>query len=70
MNPDTTEVAAGPSALALPLALVAELAGRSADEAGTTEAGTRPSEVRTTGTGTGTGRKRRAARRRRAAVRG
>uniref|UniRef100_A0AAU3GTA5 Uncharacterized protein n=1 Tax=Streptomyces sp. NBC_01401 TaxID=2903854 RepID=A0AAU3GTA5_9ACTN len=61
MNPDTTEVAAGPSALALPLALVAELVGRSA-----ADAGTRPPEVRATGTG----RKRRAARRRTAAVRG
>ncbi|MEU8709311.1 hypothetical protein [Streptomyces sp. NPDC048565] len=63
MNPGTTEVAAGPSAPALPLALVAELVGRSA-----AETGTRPPEVRTAGTGTG--RKRRAARRRTAAVRG
>ncbi|MFJ8754096.1 hypothetical protein ACIREO_32940 [Streptomyces sp. NPDC102441] len=61
MNPDTAPVAAGPSGLALPLALAAELAASAA-----TTAGPRPPEVRTTGTG----RERRAARRRAAAVRG
>ncbi|WP_405811388.1 hypothetical protein OG524_20020 [Streptomyces sp. NBC_01520] len=56
-TPDT----AGPSGLALPLALAAELAGPAP-----TAAGPRPPEVRTTATG----RRRRAARRRATAVRG
>ncbi|CAM5473232.1 hypothetical protein AB0H45_04690 [Streptomyces atroolivaceus] len=61
MNPDTGPVAAGPAALALPLALAAELAAPVTAAA----SGARPSEVRS-----GTGRGRRAARRRAAAVRG
>ncbi|MFD6276571.1 hypothetical protein ACFWFI_13515 [Streptomyces sp. NPDC060209] len=60
MNPDTAPVTAGPSDLALPLALAAELAASApaAPDA-------RPAEIRS-----GTGRGRRAARRRAAAVRG
>ncbi|WP_406382911.1 hypothetical protein [Streptomyces sp. NBC_01618] len=54
-----TRIPAGPADLALPLALVAELAGRRTSEP------PRVPEVRTT-----TARKRRAARRRAAAVRG
>ncbi|GAA2938240.1 hypothetical protein ACFPN0_18115 [Kitasatospora cinereorecta] len=61
MNPGTGTAATGPSGLALPLALAAELAGRT-----THAAGARPLEVRTAATGRG----RRAARRRARAVRG
>ncbi|MFC8591045.1 hypothetical protein [Streptomyces atroolivaceus] len=61
MHPETTTVTAGPSGLALPLALAAELAAPVAAAA----SGARPPEVRS-----GTGRGRRAARRRAAAVRG
>ncbi|MEU5657399.1 hypothetical protein ABZ802_17495 [Streptomyces sp. NPDC047737] len=60
MNPVTDHTAAGPSGLALPLALAAELAARAP-----APAATRPPEIRG-----GTSRGRRAARRRAAAVRG
>ncbi|MBM7436680.1 hypothetical protein [Streptomyces sp. HB132] len=61
MNPDTTPVAAGPSDLALPLALATELAASAASA----PTSARPPEIRSA-----TGRGRRAARRRAAAVRG
>ncbi|WP_329208756.1 hypothetical protein OG257_18110 [Streptomyces sp. NBC_00683] len=63
MNPDPDTAATGPSGLALPLALAAELAARHP-----TADGPRPAEVRTPTATTGRGR--RAARRRAAAVRG
>ncbi|MEU9360235.1 hypothetical protein AB0D35_19250 [Streptomyces sp. NPDC048301] len=63
MNPATTTLATGPSDLALPLALVAELAATAPAD---TTAGNRPAEIRSATTGRG----RRAARRRTAAVRG
>ncbi|MFG2429242.1 hypothetical protein [Streptomyces sp. NPDC048590] len=63
MNPATATMATGPSDLALPLALVAELAAMS-PAAGASAA--RPAEIRSTTPGRG----RRAARRRTATVRG
>ncbi|MGW4228402.1 hypothetical protein ACWEF9_03790 [Streptomyces sp. NPDC004980] len=61
MNPDTDTAATGPSGLALPLALAAELAARHS-----TADGPRSPEVRTATNKRG----RRAARRRATAVRG
>ncbi|MEV0009746.1 hypothetical protein [Streptomyces sp. NPDC047973] len=63
MNPATASLATGPSDLALPLALVAELAAMASAD---TTAGVRPAEIRSATTNRG----RRAARRRKAAVRG
>ncbi|MFE3515348.1 hypothetical protein [Streptomyces sp. NPDC059166] len=67
MNTATASVATGPSDLALPLALVAELAAAAtSDTTADTTTGARPAEIRSATTGRG----RRAARRRKAAVRG
>ncbi|MEU1486220.1 hypothetical protein [Streptomyces sp. NPDC005752] len=63
MNPDTAPLAAGPSDLALPLALASELAASAASASAPASA--RPPEIRSA-----TGRGRRAARRRAAAVQG